>query len=94
MKKKMAKFVSGPYDGHFFDHHQINAVGQPSQGVDNRVIILMPPLQDFDRIAQGEISKWATGGPLYPYERILMPNGTFEFHDASARDPYGEGKRA
>jgi len=81
-----AGFVGGPLNGQTFDHHQINALASivpvfTESG--NRQFLLMPPLDQCERILRGELTKDQAQGSLHPYERAFLPGGGVEYRDAS-----------
>jgi hypothetical protein len=80
-----AKFVGGPYDGLELDHDQINAycdIGSiPADGGGRRLFVSLPPLERWDDLVSGRVSKEdkAGWGDICMYERKVKSSGV-EFH--------------
>jgi hypothetical protein len=83
--KTEALFVGGPYDGvklkieHVNAYGLINSVGN-ERGL--RLFVLLPPLDVWERLIRGEITKDKAFDVLYCYERKFIPGGA-EFHYGS-----------
>lgn len=78
----MARFVGGPYNGMEIGHELINQHCHPTPiaaGGQNRLFLLMPPRDQWERICRGEITAEEAGAPLQSYERVFTQIGP-EFH--------------
>lgn len=81
-----ARFVGGPLDDQTFDHNQLNALADIvplSTESGHRQFLLMPDLDQCQRILRGEASKGESAGPSHPYEREFLADGGVVYRDAS-----------
>jgi hypothetical protein len=82
------RFVRGPHDGLRYDHNEINAVATimpilTESGM--RSFLLMPLPEQCQRILRGEASKDDPQDSLCAYERVMMRDGSFEWHHDPGR---------
>src|SRR6516162_8428727 len=85
-----ARFFSEPYDGLELESAEINIhcdLVPISRGSGVRLFLMMPPLEHWDDIVAGRVSKESVGDHLHPYERVKTDRG-FEYHDAAANGTF------
>jgi hypothetical protein len=83
--RSVALFEGGPYDGMKININQINKYCNitpiaTKRGL--RLFVVLPPLQDWERVVKGEIAKEGPFDVFHCYERKLVPGGA-EFHYCS-----------
>ncbi len=83
--KPVALFEGGPYDGMKININHINKYCNMTPIATKRglrLFVVLPPLQDWERVVKGEIAKEGPFDVFHCYERKLVPGGA-EFHYCS-----------
>ena len=72
-----AEFIRGPYDGRVIEADQVERfIGDDAarESFDNRLFLLMPPLENWHRIVEEKADKDGPFDQSYPYEVSIQTN--------------------